>query len=965
MRIQVPSVDHGQYLNNIASQYSFRKFINALSANEKAEFQKFHEMFITLLPLTPDKAEDQVVELILKVLRLAGWEAKDKRSSFVPGTEYKPDIWLNDRIAFVEVLKLKNSKSSAEWTEHCKRCVSYARHSGAQLAICTDSRRWFFVSTEDGDAKTAFIDLKRYDPQSEEVKIICNMLWSNGPLYKEGLRAELKNSTEIGKSLFKNHILKCVSKLDDNYREYFGLLSAVAYAHYNGTRLFNTNAILEATYALMREHNSTGVALVKEFISDLALKNLPGLSPIAARVNRLVGKNEKLDFVILKSILIDQTDKPISWETFNSDDLSEVYEAILTRKRTINGIYATPRDLCYEVVKTQLEKLSEQKLPKTLALVDPCCGSGSFIDQAVKAVGSDLLPIEQKSKRTDLKNIYFIGQDLEEMAAAISLVNVYVACIRYLWHIDNVQFDISISCGDTTDGRSPIYKKMATTKAKYTMIFGNPPYLRSRSAKLGGVTKDRNLLFVVTEKVMSLCQPGEVAFVLPAHVKGGDAAEQFDSVPQNHSLKLSELWHLPEQRIFRGCAEKRHIVAFWRPDSRASAKVFVLTPPSDAVSIGISKSINKSKMLKSLQFSTSESRLSSIPMFASIHIPEDVKNALSSLPRLQELKDSRILTIVQGVQEAHPFVPAAFDSKGQKTRYAKVIASSDLEVGEPMFVIPKKAIKQLAKNPRLPLTKTEKLHLRLHAKSSPEELRLCLPISSDKIIFTNEELGSLSEEEFSKQCPHFYAWLSKFHSLLMIDVDRKSKQLKWWELQRSRAPRPNAKTRPGIDFSNNKILVNQFLNGEMWAWFDENGHIAAGSSFNVISKFPNSEHENVRKNWHQLLTLWLNSYLIREVWLKLLGNCKLRGIDGEVQIKKHLLKIPIPHELIYECKNKAIEKSVVRLAQIATSSEQKITSKKLIEVDEVCWKLLEQTSSQKLGKPMTRMDGQIDLKASA
>lgn len=965
MRVQIPTINFGQYINNIASAYSFKKYIAELSASKKRVFEEYHKNLTEKFPIIPDKSEDYVVEHVMTLLKKAGWNPRDRRSTFIPGTDLRPDIWLDDRIAFVEALRIRNSGTGSEWTEHCKRCVAYARHAGAQLAICTDGRRWFFVSTVDGEPKTAFIDLKRYDPDSDEAKILSLMTWSDGPLFKEAERVKLKKSTEIGKGLFKKHILKCGSQLDDNYREYFGLISACAYAHYNSSKAFDTSAILEATYALVREHNEVAINVLKNFFVTLSKSELPGLSNISTRVAKIIGKNEKLDLLILKSTLVDNSDRPISWETFDSDDLSEVYEEILKPRRKRNGIYATPRDLCYEVVKHQFTKSFESGLPKTLALVDPCCGSGSFLDQSIKAVGKELLPAEQKRKNLVVKELHFLGQDLEEMAAALTLVNVYVACIRHLWHLESIDIQISVSCGDTTDRRSPIYKKVSQIKPKYTIVFGNPPYIRSRSAQFGGVTREGNFLYQVTEQVMSLCNPGELAFVLPAHVKGGEASEEFDEVPGKYDLKLTELWHLPEMTLFRNCAEKRHVVVFWKKDTRANARVYVLTPPKDAHKIGVQKSIQQSKNSKVLQFATSETKLSAIPMYSNLHIPKELKQTLERVDRLSLLKDKKIVTIVQGIQEAHPYVPASHDSKGELTRYGKIIEMDGLEVGEPLFVIPRKTIRELTRSPKKPLTAEERKHLRLHAKSSPNELRLSYPKSSDKVLFCNQEVGNLSEEQFMDQFPHYYSWLRKFHGLLMLDIDRKSKQLKWWELQRSRDPRPNATTRPGVDFNDDKILVNQFLNGELWAWFDENKHVAAGSNFNLIAKFPGSNNKDLRKNWHRLMALWLNSYVIRQVWLKLLGNCKVRGADGEVQIKKHLLKLPVPKELALTSQNKKIEGLIKQLSAIASTSSDKITISKLKTVDILCWKLLEEVTGSKLGKPMTRADGDVEFKAAA
>ncbi len=961
VRIRVPAASHGQYTNSIASGHAIRSFLSGLSSQKKASFQKFVAFLAKRLPLPPPKSEDRVVSETLDIFSAAGWTAEDTRSTFIKGTDLKPDITLDNGVAYVEALKLKEPPPSADWLEHCRRCVSYARHSSSQIAICTDGRRIFVVSTEEGEPKTAFFDAKRYGTESREFTSIAVMLWSDGPLYQEKLRSDLRDHSELGKKLFKNHILKSVASLPDDYKEYFGLLSACAYAHFNSSEVFfEKNKLLECTYALRREHYDVAVKLLREFIAGIADEDFPGLSSVAKRVLSVVGKDSKKDIAISKAIFLDENERPISWEEFNSDDLSEVFEALSKKKRKQLGIYTTARDLCHEIVKAQIQKYRDNAQGK-LALIDPCCGSGSFLDQAVRAVGTELLPIQRGGPSpTKLKSLLFLGQDIEDLGVAITLVNVYVACIRYLWHSTKVKIEILVSTGDTTDARSPLFRRFQKLKPDFSIVFGNPPYLRSRSARFGGVTNQGNLLYKIIEKAFTLCAPGELAFVLPAHVTGGDASRDLDRAVSRFGMKLAELWYLPEIKLFRGVSEKRYLVPFWRVEDRPLGKLLVLTPPKNGKELGIGRSIQRSRNSQSLQFKSDNTRLSEAPLFASFHAPPEFQEAMEKIPTLGDHKKSKYLSIVQGIQEAHPFVPSEND------RYSKVIQREGLAEGEPLFVLPPIARREMTHAIRRPLTDLERRHLRRHAKTTPTEARFSYPKSADRVMFTNETFGEFTEEQFQTECPHYYNWLNKFRALLLTDIDRREGRLKWWQLHRTCDPKPTATTRPGLDFAAPKVIASQFLNSEHWAWWDRERHIPAGSSFSAIGPFPGSDSAlGLRHNWPEILTGWLNSYSIREVWLKLIKeNCKLRGTDGEVQIQ-HLLKLPVPKELLIETNNKKIEAQIAAISKIASSSSEIRNRRKLIELDRTVWKLFELLSGKSLGSPMTREDGEVELKPTA
>lgn len=968
MRIRLPNFENQSFINDLIPTHAVGIWGQSQKAIARKSFEKTINLLCSTFPLQAGKSEDQVVEAVIDYLNEIGWKARDKRSTFIEGTNHKPDIWLDNQIVFVEALSYPAKFNQQSWVEHCSRTVEYSKYAGSRIGICTDGRRWFVASTFDGELKVTFIDLKKFEKNSPEVNLLAALLWRQGPLYDKNLQTEIREYSQFSKGIFKNHIMKVIGKLGEEYREYFGLVSAAAYAHYNkvAAETINTKAIYDCVYALKHEHFDAAIEITRSYIEYLEGENIPGLSNLATRVKKVVGKNREIDITILSALLLDQSERPLSWDSFNSDDLSEVYEELCKARRKKNGIYATQRDVCYHVVKRQLEALSEKVSPKSLALIDPCCGSGSFLDQSARVLGETIFPPgRKKSSLPNTKKVCFYGQDKEDLAVAISMVNITVACAKFLWHVQDLDIDIFLSCGDSTDKRSPLFKKVENDNPAFRVVFGNPPYLRSRTKRFGGSGSTGNLLFHVTEKVMDLCVPGELAFVLPAHIKGGDAAAQFDEVSAVKKMKITEFWHLPEIK-FRGCSEKRHVVVFWEQDKRADAKILVLTPPEANKQSNIFQLLKRSKESSAFQFKVERTTLAEIPLYANQYIPKDIGEAFSKVQTLGSLKQQSIFSIVQGVQLSHPRVPRPSKKGEDKSRLNSVLEREGYKSDAPIFSLESRDVTALRSSIRSNFNTFESDHILPFSENAPNAGGIRLPSTGMQILFTNKDFANLSESDFETQAPHFCAWLKPYKPLLLLDNDRKNGQLKWWELQRCRPAKPNAVENPGIDFSLPKILVARMLNGDLWSWYDNDGHVAGGTTFCAISPWPQSGiEETFREGWNELISAWMNSYLIRQIWIKLLNNFKLRGIDGEVQMS-HLLKIPMPECFLYEHSDRSVENLVGQLRLVARSLRTNTSEGNLIRLDQICWRLLEGLSGHDLGTPVTRKkQGKVELKAVA
>ncbi|MGB2842806.1 MAG: N-6 DNA methylase [Halobacteriota archaeon] len=152
----------------------------------------------------------------------------------------------------------------------------------------------------------------------------------------------------------------------------------------------------------------------------------------------------------------------------DEDIFREIYEEIVERKeRHKAGEYYTPEWLV-QLILDDVFALWEEGIPKIL---DPACGSGTFLYRAIKIL------IEKGTSLSDIiKNV--AGIDINPIATILTKANYLIA--------------ISDLIEDSEEITLPVYTKDSLKSPdlfnydkieKYDMIIGNPPWVVMRSMK--------------------------------------------------------------------------------------------------------------------------------------------------------------------------------------------------------------------------------------------------------------------------------------------------------------------------------------------------------------------------------------------------------------------------------------------------------------------------------------------------
>jgi adenine-specific DNA-methyltransferase len=184
----------------------------------------------------------------------------------------------------------------------------------------------------------------------------------------------------------------------------------------------------------------------------------------------------------------------------NADVLGSIYEQYLGQiqqgdaknsKRKQQGIYYTPRYIVDFIVRNTLGDLIKNKLPNEVAklrILDPACGSGSFLTRAFEFLNQTLQKQGWDSAGTPLtvvpKCIY--GVDLDDEAVEIAQLNLLLRMVYARERLPDL--NNNIECGNSLISdlalkeRHPFEWRKRFAEAfddgGFDAIIGNPPYIK-------------------------------------------------------------------------------------------------------------------------------------------------------------------------------------------------------------------------------------------------------------------------------------------------------------------------------------------------------------------------------------------------------------------------------------------------------------------------------------------------------
>ncbi|MFH1977955.1 MAG: N-6 DNA methylase, partial [Candidatus Aenigmatarchaeota archaeon] len=293
----------------------------------------------------------------------------------------------------------------------------------------------------------------------------------------------------------------------------------------------------------------------KEYNSKLFMKHL---------CDDLVINNDTLRTIL--GGLYDSDDRTISYDfsVIDADILGNIYEQYLSHilKKTAkrakvevkksyrkeHGVYYTPTYIVDYIVRNTLGELLKNKKPEEvekIKVLDPACGSGSFLIKAFDVFDEyfkkNMKGIDTFFRKGKILTDNIFGVDLDPKAAEIAQLNLLLKTAEKRQRLPMLQNNIKIGnsliddpevAGNRAFKWNEEFKKIMD-EGGFDVVIGNPPYIRIQTLENKSVDffnlhynsakKNYDIYALFVEKGFSLLKEGGMlGFILPSKFFNAD-----------------------------------------------------------------------------------------------------------------------------------------------------------------------------------------------------------------------------------------------------------------------------------------------------------------------------------------------------------------------------------------------------------------------------------------------------------
>jgi len=218
--------------------------------------------------------------------------------------------------------------------------------------------------------------------------------------------------------------------------------------------------------------------------------------------------SDKVISGVIKGLYETKDSYRYDFSVISADVLGGIYEQYLSfvqgrkgedkakSKRKSQGIYYTPKYIVEFIVKETLGEVLKKTKPKELAkikVLDPACGSGSFLTAAYDKILENLTKQNSQTSlftKFDILKDNIYGVDLDTQAVEIAQLNLLLKVLSQKTKLPTLQHKLRVG-NSLISGGEEKYKpfdfhaefKEVFEQGGFDVIIGNPPYIKEDTNK--------------------------------------------------------------------------------------------------------------------------------------------------------------------------------------------------------------------------------------------------------------------------------------------------------------------------------------------------------------------------------------------------------------------------------------------------------------------------------------------------
>ncbi len=514
----------------------------------------------------------------------------------------------NIYVFFLEAKAMKVDLDKWQWAE---QAISYSWNKGVSWAVLTDFEGIKILNSEmppKNISQNLFIDLKcqEYNDRFDQLWLLSKEGFEQKLLEKEAQKwGKLTKRKQVGEKLFEDFkdwrdlLTKDFKKQNDLTDEELDegvqrILDRLIFIRTAEDRDIVNRVLESITRGGKNGYYKQLVKIFRNFDIEFDSKLFtPHYS-----------EEWKLDDMTVEAVLkglYETTDGyRYDFSVISADVLGGIYEQYLSfvqgrkqeeakkSKRKSQGIYYTPKYIVEFIVKETLGEVLKKTKPKKIKdikVLDPACGSGSFL---IAAYDKILKTLTKQNPQTSLftkfnilkENIF--GVDLDAQAVEIAQLNLLLKVLTQRTPLPTLQHNIrvgnSLVSGNNEELEKYFGKKLREQKpfnfaeeykkvfeqGGFDVIIGNPPYVgvkkqdikfRDYVSREYKFSQGADLYVVFIEKSLKLLKDGGyLGFICPNKFFGADYGKKIRNYLQNSNIEILKIWDLKDEKVFADAA---------------------------------------------------------------------------------------------------------------------------------------------------------------------------------------------------------------------------------------------------------------------------------------------------------------------------------------------------------------------------------------------------------------------------